>query len=362
MRAARVLIDISALKHNLQVIRQLAPKARVMAMLKANGYGHGLLRVAHAFGEADALGVACVEEALELRDGGISKPIVVLEGFFASREIAIMARRNFATVVHHEEQLRALEETPCDTPIKVWLKMDTGMHRLGFAPGEVADAHARLQRLPWVQQPVGLMSHLASADEIDKHTTDDQLRLFRQLTRDWPGERSLANSAGVLAWPETHFDWVRPGLLLYGCTPLPGCTGADHGLRPVMTLESQVFALRTIRKGERVGYGGAWVALRDTVIGVVAMGYGDGYPRHAPSGTPVFVRDRVVPLVGRVSMDMLTVDLGPDTDVRIGERAVLWGPELPIEEVAQAAGTVAYDLLCGVTPRVPVDSRDDFPG
>ncbi|NQD36623.1 alanine racemase [Permianibacter sp. IMCC34836] len=359
MRAARALIDISALQHNLAHIRRLAPGRKVMAMLKANGYGHGLVRVGHALKAADALGVACVEEALELRDAGIENEIVVLEGFFASREIPLMAKRGFTTVVHHEKQLAALEETPTETPLKVWLKIDTGMHRLGFPPEQVPAAHERLSRIAWVQQPVGLLSHLASADEIENRETQNQLQLFKQLTRNWTGERSLANSAAVLAWPETHFDWVRPGLLLFGCSPLPGHTGAAHGLQPVMTLESQVFALRELKKGDRVGYGGAWTAERDTVIGVVAMGYGDGYPRHAPAGTPVFVKDRLCPLVGRVSMDMLTVDLGPNPDIAIGERAVLWGPELPIETVAEAAGTISYDLLCAVTPRVPFSSVNE---
>lgn len=359
MRAARALIDISALQHNLQHIRQLAPGRKVMAMLKANGYGHGLVRVGHALKAADALGVACVEEALELRDAGIENEIVVLEGFFASREIPLMAKRGFTTVVHHEKQLAALAETPTETPLKVWLKIDTGMHRLGFPPEQVADAHARLGQIAWVQQPVGLLSHLASADEVNNPATTAQLKCFKELTRGWPGERSLSNSAAVLAWPETHFDWVRPGLLLFGCSPMTGLTGAEHGLKPVMTLESQVFALRQLKKGDRVGYGGAWTADRDTTIGVVAMGYGDGYPRHAPTGTPVFIRDRICPLVGRVSMDMLTVDLGPDADIEIGDRAVLWGPELPIERVAEAAGTIAYDLLCAVTPRVPFSSVNE---
>ncbi len=359
MRSARALIDIAALKHNLDVIRRLSPGRKVMAMLKANGYGHGMLRVAHALRDADAFGVACVEEALELRDGGIAAPIVVLEGFFANREIPLMAKMNFATVVHHEKQLKALEEVPCDPPLKVWLKIDSGMHRLGFAPEAVAQAHERLARISWVQQPVGLLSHLACADEMANDATTQQLKLFKQLTKGWPGERSLANSPAVLAWPETHFDWVRPGLLLYGCSPIAGNVGADHGLKPAMTLESQVFALRHVKKGERIGYGAAWYAQHDTVIGTIAMGYGDGYPRHAPSGTPVFINGRNVPLAGRVSMDMLAVDLGPDSREQIGDRALLWGPELPIETVASAVGTIAYDLMCAVTPRVPFFSVNE---
>lgn len=353
MRAARALINISALQHNLTVIRKIAPQTKVMAMLKANGYGHGLLRVAHALKEADALGVACVEEALELRDGGISNEIVVLEGFFASREIPLMVKRGFTTVVHHEKQLKELEETPTDLPIKVWLKIDTGMHRLGFAPETVADAYQRLSALAWVQQPVGMLSHFACADELDNTMTESQLARFVELTKELAGERSLANSPGILAWQAAHLDWVRPGLILYGCSPLPNRVGSDHGLQPVMTLESQVFAIRSIKQGEYVGYGSAWCAERDTKIGVVAIGYGDGYPRHAPNGTPVFVNGRIVPLVGRVSMDMITVDLGPESMDQIGVRAVLWGPELPLEQVAQHAGTISYDLMCAVTPRVP---------
>lgn len=336
----------------------MAPGRKVIAILKANAYGHGQLVVARALDDADAFGVAFLEEALELRNGGIEKPITLLEGFFGAHELPFLVRYGLWTVVHHEAQVEALERARLDTPIKVWLKIDTGMHRLGFDPDQVRAMHQRLSACKSVQQPVNFMTHFASADVPEDPQTQEQLACFRRLTEGLGGEHSLCNSAGTLAWPEAHGDWIRPGVMLYGVSPMEGSVGPDHELQPVMTLESQLIALRRVEAGERIGYGGSYRVPTATHIGVVAIGYGDGYPRHAPTGTPVLINGREVPLVGRVSMDMITVDLGAEPVGQVGDRVVLWGQGLPVERIAAHAGTIGYELLCGVTRRVPSHTPD----
>lgn len=351
-RPVRALIDVGALRHNLTRVRHYAPQARVMAIIKADGYGHGLARVARALVGADAFGLASVEEARNLRAAGVTQPLCLLEGFFDPAEIPLLSAHQVATVVHHEAQVQALERCRVVAPIDVWLKIDTGMHRLGFAPQRAAEVLARLQGLPavgWVR----LLSHLANADDPRDACTQTQIECFRALCPAAQLERSLANSAGIVAWPETHFDWVRPGIMLYGVSPLTGSTAHDLDLHPAMTLESEVIAVHRCRKGDAIGYGGTWVCPEDMPVGVVACGYGDGYPRHAPSGTAVLVNGRRVALIGRVSMDMLCVDLRTQPDAAPGMPVVLWGHGLPIEEVAESAGTIAYQLLCSVAMRVP---------
>lgn len=358
MRPTRAFIDTNALRANLRRIRELAPGRSVTAILKANAYGHGQLVVARALDDADAFGVAFLEEALELRNGGIEKPIVLLEGFFGAHELPFLERYDLWTVVHNENQVEALERAHPNRPIRVWLKIDTGLHRLGFAPEQVEAMHRRLSACKSVEQPVNWITHFACADEPDNPRTAEQLALFNRLTAGKPGLRSLCNSAGTLCWPEAHGDWIRPGVMLYGLSPLAQKVGSDHGLQPVMTLESQIIAVRHVVAGERIGYGGCYVVPADTVIGTIAIGYGDGYPRHAPTGTPVLVNGREVPVVGRVSMDMITVDLGAEPVAGVGDRAVLWGRGLPVERVAALAETIGYELLCGVTRRVPSYTPD----
>jgi len=349
-RPAQAVLDAPALAHNLQRVRELAPGRGVMAVIKANGYGHGMIEVAHALGEADAFAVACLDEALLLREAGIHHPMVLLEGFFGPEEFSAIVRHRLTAVIHHEEQLRMLETDPPSAPLSVWLKIDSGMHRLGLAPAKVSAAYERLKALPVQLQ--GLMTHLACADERDNPTTPRQLACFQQATASYAEPKSIANSAGILAWPQSHGDWVRPGVMLYGASPFAGQMGQDHGLRPALSLHSQLMAVNRFQRGERVGYGGEWQCPEDMAVGVVAIGYGDGYPRHAQGGTPVLVNGRRVPLIGRVSMDMICVDLRSQPQARIGDPVCLWGPDLPVEEVAGHAGTIAYELLCRITSRV----------
>ncbi|RBW65797.1 alanine racemase [Vibrionales bacterium C3R12] len=359
MKAATATVDLDALKHNLELVKAQAPDSKIMAVVKANGYGHGLLRVAkHAQG-ADAFGVARIEEALQLRAGGIVKPILLLEGFYSSGDLPILVTNNIQTVVHCEEQLVALENAELETPVVVWVKIDTGMHRLGVRPEEYQEFIERLHACKNVAQPLRYMSHFGCADELDKSDTAEQIELFLSLTNGCAGERSLAASAGLLAWEQSQLEWVRPGIIMYGVSPFSDKTAEDLNYRPVMTLKSHLIAVRDVKAGDTVGYGGTWRSERDTKVGVIAIGYGDGYPRTAPNGTPVMVNGRRVPIAGRVSMDMLTVDLGPDAKDHVGDEAILWGSQLPSEEVASHIGTIAYELVTKLTSRVEMTYLSD---
>ncbi len=350
-RAIEAHLNLPAFQANLHLARRHAPGARVLAVIKADGYGHGLLRAARALDGADAFGVAAIDEALSLRAAGVGRPIVLLEGFFECAELAEIAARGLHTVVHHEWQLAALEAARLPAPLTVLLKIDSGMHRLGFPPAEAPAAYQRLAACPAVAH-IQLMTHFACADERDNPATLEQLRCFSAATRGLAGARSLANSAAILQWPATQGDWVRPGIMLYGVSPFADTVGEGEGLAPVMTLRSRLISVRHCRRGDAIGYGGAWRCPEDMPVGIVAAGYGDGYPRSAVSGTPVLVNGRRVPLVGRVSMDMLFVDLRGQPGAAPGDEVVLWGAGLPVEEVARGAGTIAYELLCGVTRRV----------
>ncbi len=360
-RATRVTINLEALRSNLAVARAVVGEARIMAAIKANGYGHGSVRMAQALGGADALGVACINEALQLREAGITAPITLLEGFFHADELPAIARNRLDTIIHHDAQLRAVERRTSASRLRVWLKVDSGMHRLGFAPERIQEAVRRLQSCPGVEI-TGFMTHLANADDLDDPATLQQVRRFDAAVAGLPGERAIANSAGLLGWPETHADWVRPGIMLYGVSPFLGGRAVEHDLKPVMTLHAELIAVNHTRRGEMVGYGGAWVCPEDMPVGVIAIGYGDGYPRHARQGTPVLLNGRRVPLVGRVSMDMITVDLRSQPQAKPGDPAVLWGEGLPVEEIAECAQTIPYELLCGITQRVSCEAgeiRDD---
>jgi alanine racemase len=351
-RAARALIDISALRHNFQRIREAAPGCRVIAVVKADAYGHGALRVARALDLADAFAVARLDEAEQLRAGAITRPVLLLPGVCTDEELVQAARLGVDLVVHHESQVEILERARLREPLRVWLKVDTGMHRLGFAPEQVALMWRRLQACAAVDERLRLMSHLARADEPGEESVRRQIACFASLKRGVRAEVSLANSAGVLAWPQSHGDWVRPGIMLYGISPFVGGRGAADGLRPVMTFTSRLIAVNRLGKGDPVGYGGTWSAPEDMPVGVVAVGYADGYPRHAPSATPVLVNDARVALIGRVSMDMLSVDLRAQPHARPGDPVTLWGDGLPAEEIAEHVGSIAYELVSRVAPRV----------
>lgn len=351
-RAAQAVIDLAALRHNLRRAREAAPSSRVMTVIKANGYGHGLLRVARALADADAFAVACIEEAMELREAGIKTPIVLLEGFFDAPELLLASEHGFEPVVHHSTQIEMLERTRLVRPVRAWLKIDSGMHRLGFAPAVAADAWRRLRECPAVAARIGLVTHLANADDRGDSYTLMQLEAFRSALPGLEAERSIANSAGILGWPQAHAEWVRPGLMLYGASPFVAGSGEEEGLFPAMTLATRLIAVNHLKKGDAVGYGSSWICPEDMRVGVAAIGYGDGYPRHAKTGTPVLVNGMRTRLVGRVCMDMITVDLRGVPDAQVGDPVVLWGKGLPVEEVAQHSLTVAYELLCGITQRV----------
>ncbi len=351
-RPARVVINLKALRHNLARVRELAPKSNIMAIIKADAYGHGITRVAKALSSADAIGVACLEEARQIRAAGITQPVILLEGPYAVVELNEIVELDLQAVIHDLSQVEMLEKVSLTKPVTVWLKIDSGMHRLGFLPELFSEVWQRLNDCKSVSSEIRLMTHLASANERQNPMTAAQLECFHDLCRDIAAPHTIANSAGILAFPETHADWVRPGLMLYGVSPLVDSHGMEEGLQPVMTLESQLIAVKKLRANEPVGYGATWHCPEDMPVGIVAAGYGDGYPRHAPSGTPVLVNGKRVSLIGRASMDMLIVDLRNQPDAKVGDPVVLWGEGLPVEEIANHAGTIPYELLCGVHKRL----------
>jgi alanine racemase len=348
-------INLAALNANLARAREKAPGAQVLAVVKANAYGHGLSRVLPALEDADGLALVELDAAIALREGRYSRRILLIEGFFEERELAEIGQRRLAVVVHDDEQVQMLEATPLPRPIEVFVKVNTGMNRLGFDPADVAEVCRRLSAAPGVAA-LRLMTHLARADEDDG--LDEPLHRFEAACRGLPYPRSIANSAGVMRFEEVGGDIVRPGIMLYGASPFPYDTAAMLGLRPAMTLRSRLIAVQDIKANDSVGYGGAYTAARAHRIGVVACGYADGYPRHAPNGTPILVCGRKTRLAGRVSMDLLTVDLTDVPEARVGSPVVLWGEGLPVDDVASAASTVGYELLCALAPRVPVVLSD----
>jgi alanine racemase len=351
MRPARALIDLQALRHNYQLARETTG-AKALAVIKADAYGHGAVRVAQALeSQADGFAVACIEEALELRQAGIRAPVLLLEGFFEADELSLIVEHDFWCVVHSTWQLEAIERTAVGKPLTVWLKMDSGMHRVGIHPAEYQAACQRLQASGKVAKVV-LMSHFARADELDSTRTDEQVAIFQTAREGLSAEISLRNSPGVMGWPKVPSDWVRPGIMLYGATPFDQSQPVADRLQPVMTLESKVICVRDLPAGEPVGYGGAFVTDRRMRIGVVAMGYADGYPRQAPTGTPVMIDGHRSQLLGRVSMDMLCVDLTNVPGAGLGSRVELWGKNVLASDVASSAGTIPYQIFCNLK-RVP---------
>ncbi len=353
-RTTVATIHLAALRHNLVRLKTLAAPAKVMAVVKADAYGHGLERVARALdGEAEAFAVAALGDGLRLRAAGHRQRIVVLSGPDNAGDIAEMQRLQLDATIHHEAQLQWLPETsPTRGRLRVWLKIDSGMHRLGFAPDRVAAVHAQLGAMAGIDPEIGLLTHFSDSEVFDGTQTPRQIARFVDVTAHLKGPRSLSNSAAVLGWPDARGDWVRTGGLLYGLSVVDGKSGADFGFRPAMTLSTRLIAINRIPKGERIGYNGTWTCPEEMPVGVAAVGYGDGYPRSAVAGTPVLVGERRVPLIGRVSMDLITLDLRNATGATVGDRVVLWGPELPVETVAVQAGTISYDLTCGMTRRV----------
>lgn len=357
-------IDADALRHNYRLACRLASPARAMAVIKADGYGHGIREVARALaGEAPKFAVACIEEALAIREAGVDHPVVLLQGVHTADDLATCVREGFEVVVHSDYQLGWLEHA-AKVPT-LWLKVNTGMNRLGFAPAVLADVMARLKNQAIEQKAVGFLTHFACADDPASGFTDEQTRLFTEAVVDWPAlGKSAGNSAAHFLPGQPLFDWSRPGIMLYGASPVLEKTGPQLGLKAVMTLEAQLTAVRTLKPGESVGYGCSWTAERETRMGIVAIGYGDGYPRHAGTGTPAWVAGNRIRLIGRVSMDMLAVDLTDAPGASVGDTVELWGRHVSVDEVAQRAGTIAYELLTGITARVPrlYDSSGDRAG
>ncbi len=343
-------INLGALRHNLTQVRQKAPGSRVIAVVKADAYGHGLQRIAETLQTAvEMLAVARLHEAIELRENGIQSELLVLEGINDAEELAIATHHNLQLVVHHPRQI-AIYQQAVSVGISCWLKIDTGMHRLGFHPDTVKQAVQQLQASPAVHN-LGLMTHLANADDPADASVACQIKRMEAVCQAYELPQTISNSAGIMAWPDSHADWVRPGLMLYGALPCQHSTAAAAGLQPVMTLSAALLAVRTVQKGDRVGYGGNWQATQAGTLGVVGIGYGDGYPRQISSTAQVLINQQRATIVGRISMDMLVIDL-QDIPADAGDQVILWGEGLPIEEVAAWADTIPYTLLCGVMPRV----------
>jgi alanine racemase len=350
-RPLQARIHLSALKNNLDVVRRHAPKAKVMAVIKANGYGHGLLRVARALESSDAFAILELDKAIQLREAGFKQTIIMLEGFFNASELPLFAEHGLTTVIHNAEQIEMLAKTNLPTRLDVHLKINTGMNRLGFAPQHYQSTLEALTHLNNVGK-ITLMTHFACADDATGIAT--QLQDFRVLVGHSALPRSLANSAAVLRYPESHADWVRPGIMLFGSSPFADKSFDEFGLQAAMTLESEIISMQHLKPGDSIGYGATFKATQEKWIGTVACGYADGYPRHAPTGTPVLVNGKLTRLLGRVSMDMLAVDLTGIANAGVGSKVVLWGQGLPVDEVARAAVTISYELLCAVAGRVKV--------
>lgn len=352
-RAALATLSTQNLLHNLAVIKQQASQAKIIAMIKANAYGHGLrstgLRLEP---HVDSLGVASIDEAQALRKVGIKIPITLMEGVFEPQELILAAQENFHVVFHDGVQLQWIEEIDLPSPICAWLKIDTGMGRLGFSPEAATLAYEKLSRNKNIQQPVGIMSHFACADEKAHSLNQYQIDQFRSFIADKPGAKSLSNSAGIFSFDEVQYDFVRPGLALYGVSPLQNKTASDLGLKPVMTLQTQLMAVRKAAKNSSIGYGARYICPEDMPIGVIALGYGDGYPRSIKDGAPVLINGVRCPIIGRVSMDMITIDLRPYPQSKVHDQVILWGEGLPIEDVAQYTNQCVYDMLTAVQARV----------
>lgn len=354
MRPTRATIRLDDIANNYRVAGRLAPASQSIAVIKANAYGHGMVEVAKTLQDmVPVFAVAMMEEALQLRDAGIGRPILVLQGISSAADMVAAVDNECWLLLHQQQQIDWLLTAKLPGPVKVWLKVDTGMHRWGFAPEELERLCAELHLSPNVQKKPVLCTHLACADDHESPETRKQVSLIRSCAEQYNLAFSIANSAGIMFWPESHAEWNRPGYMLYGLCPTGSIGNGTHGLRPAMTLSSEVFAIRYVKKGEGVGYGQDWVAGRNSRIGTIPIGYGDGYPRHAPSGTPVLVNGKRVALTGRVSMDAISVDLTDHETVDVGDPVELWGQNLSVNEVAASAGTIGYELLTGLTGRVP---------
>lgn len=351
-RPTRLIIEPSALLHNLAQIKRIAPGKQIIAMVKANAYGCGLHSVIPVLeGQVDAFGVACIEEAMKIHRMGSKTHCILFQGVFSQDEFSLIAQHQFGCVLHQPHQVQWLLNSPLPKPIKLWLKVNTGMHRLGFQPNELEDVTKALKNCPWVDKDIGLMTHFACADEPERTENSEQISLFERISTDF-SQRSMANSAAIISFPQTHADVIRPGIMLYGVSPFADRMATDLGLLPVMRFVSAISAVQESAPFAQVGYGGTWKCTQPSRIGIVAAGYGDGYPRHVAADTPVWIQGKEVKIVGRVSMDMLAVDLTDHPEVHPGAAVELWGTHILVERIAQAAGTTGYELLCQISERV----------
>ena len=352
-RLAIATLSTENLLHNLNIIKNQVGDRKIIAMIKANGYGHGLRSTAMRLdGKVYSLGVASVDEALALRKVNVKAPITLMSGAFEADDLFIASCNNFHLVFHDETQLDWLNNIKLPNPINVWLKIDTGMVRLGFDLESAKRIYQLLSNNPQIVQPIGIMSHLACSDEKDHPLNLLQLSNFAKFVENLPGMKAIANSAAIFNFPDSHYDLVRPGIALYGVSPIKGKTASDLNLKPVMTLQTRLVSITKAKKDSSIGYGGRYICSKDMLIGVIAMGYGDGYPRTARDGTPIIVNNKRCQLVGRVSMDMATIDLSNCLDAKVGDPVILWGDGLPIEEVASYTDNIPYDILCSVQQRV----------
>ena len=354
MRPLKALINQTALRYNLATVKQLAPKSKIMAVVKANGYGHGLINVAHGLSESDGFAVLSLNEAIDLREHGFEQDLLLLEGAFEAYEASIAAKMHFNLVVHSLYQLKIIEKLKLDHPIDIHFKINTGMNRLGFNPIEAKEILKTLQSKSYIKS-ITLMTHFATADEAKG--IDWQFNTFNDVAKHFNFSRSVANSASIINYKSTHLDWVRPGIMLYGASPIEGQASGLFNLKPAMQLKSKIIAIQNISKEDSVGYGEVFKAKNDMRIAIVACGYADGYPRHAPSGTPVYVEGKKTVTVGRVSMDMLYIDITNIPKAAIASEVELWGEHVLVDEVAEKSGTVGYELLCAISAskRIPIE-------
>lgn len=361
-RHTRAVIHLDHIRHNYELVNQLAPQSKNMAIIKANAYGHGMIEVANSLSHlAPAFGVAIFEEAVTLREAGINQPILILQGINQAQDYQIAAQHGLWVTLHNLDQLHTLLATPLKNKLKVWLKLDTGMHRLGFNQIDLEIAIKKVLNCPWVDDEFVVSSHYSCASQSDNRVTQQQFEQFNQMVKLIPFneklQKSIANSPAIVGFPESNLDWNRPGIMLYGVAMFDVPHSSDKLTKPAMSFESEVIAIREIKAGESVGYGQKWVATANATIATVAVGYADGYPRHAESGTPVFINGKIARLVGCVSMDLITIDVSDHDQVAIGDRVELWGEQIPVSLVANHANTIGYDLVSGVSARVPREYR-----
>lgn len=348
-------IDLAALQHNFRRVKQLAPRSKIMSVIKANAYGHGMVEVANALQESDAFAVARVSEGVRLRQAGVAQPIVLLEGVHSVSDLYSAAENQLSLVFNNHKQISLLDDVTLATPLTFcWVMIETGMHRLGFAEADIDQVVNFLSSNANISGAVGLMSHFANSDLVGDKRNQQQLDVLTTCSQRLNLDTSMANSAAILSYPDSQGDWVRPGIMLYGSSPFESKTALELDLKPVMNLTSAITAIKTLESGDQVGYGGDWVADKITQIGIVSIGYGDGYSRHLSNHGQVLIHDTIVNVLGRVSMDMIAIDLSNCTEAEIGDEVVLWGTEqVSIDHIAKQAGTISYELLCQLTARVP---------